>query len=115
MHKELLKYRLILPPQIEVMVHRAEEGGYWAKVLTFPGVVAQGEDLVDVIEMVNIAIFDYLEIPKKYRKYLSSYQPEVSQKEFSKVIGNFRHQQIEEMFMKIIRQDTTLKFNKVAS
>ncbi|KKU85101.1 MAG: Orotidine 5'-phosphate decarboxylase, partial [Parcubacteria group bacterium GW2011_GWA2_47_9] len=60
MHKELLKYRLILPPQIEVMVHRAEEGGYWAKVLTFPGVVAQGEDLVDVIEMVNIAIFDYL-------------------------------------------------------
>jgi len=31
MKKELLKYRLLLPSEIQVQIHRAEEGGFWAK------------------------------------------------------------------------------------
>ena len=74
MKKELLKYRLLLPSQIEVQIHRAEEGGFWAKVKTFPGVVAQGEDILDLIEMVNVAIWDYVEVPARLRQYLVRYK-----------------------------------------
>lgn len=113
MKKELLKYRLLMPSQIEVEVHQAEEGGFWAKVKTFPGVVAQGEDILDLIEMVNASIHDYLEIPKKLRKTLSRYEPQLSVDDFKKLVENYRHKQVEELITKIIRGYTTLKFNKV--
>lgn len=113
--KELLKYRLLLPSEIAVGVHRAEEGGFWAKVETFPGVVAQGEDILDLIEMVNTAIYDYLEVPRRLRKHLLRYEPALSGKDFRKIFENYRHKQIEEVIGKIIQNYAVMTFSKVAA
>jgi predicted RNase H-like HicB family nuclease len=39
--------------EIEALIHRAEEGGYWAEVPSMPGCVTQGETLDEI--MVNLA------------------------------------------------------------
>ena len=113
MNKELLKYRLLLPRTIEVEIHRAEEGGFWAKVKTFPGCSAQGEDIYDLIEMVNVAVQDYVEIPEKLRKFLGRYEPEISPGMVRRILINPKHRQIEDMFNQIIQKKTTLEFDKV--
>ena len=115
MKKELLKYRLLLPSEIEVKIHQAEEGGFWAKVKTFPGVMAQGEDILDLIEMVNIAILDYLEVPQKLRKLLSRYEPQLSVHDLQSIVGNYRHKQVEELIANIIQSKGTMRFNKVTA
>lgn len=113
MKKELLKYRLLLPSEIEVKIHQAEEGGFWAKVKTFPGVVAQGEDILDLIEMVNIAILDYLEVPQKFRKLLSRYEPRLSTRDFKRIIENYRHKQVEDMIANIIKGNGIIRFDRI--
>lgn len=115
MKKELLKYRLLLPSEIEVEVHQAEEGGFWAKVKTFSGVMAQGEDIWDLIDMVNIAILDYLEVPQKLRKLLSRYEPRLSANDFQSIVENYRHKQVEELIANIIQNNGIMRFDKVAA
>lgn len=44
-----------------VVVHKAEEGGYWAEVPTLPGCFAQGEDIDDVLAEMQGAIQSHLE------------------------------------------------------
>jgi predicted RNase H-like HicB family nuclease len=39
--------------EIEALIHKAEEGGYWAEVPSMPGCVTQGETLDEI--MVNLA------------------------------------------------------------
>ena len=114
MKKELLKYRVLMPSHIEVETHQAEEGGFWAKVKTFPGVIAQGEDILDLVEMINIAIHDYLEIPQRLRKFLGRYEPQLNENELRKIVENYRHKQIEDTISKIIQSHRILRFNKVA-
>src|SRR3989338_502714 len=113
MKKELLKYRLLMPAQIEVEMHQAEEGGFWAKVKTFPGVITQGDDLLDLVEMVNVAIHDYLEVPQRLRKLLSRYEPSLTEDEFRNIVDDYRHKQIEETISKIIQSHAILRFDKV--
>lgn len=113
MKKELLKYRLLMPSQIEVEMHLAEEGGFWAKVKTFPGVIAQGEDLLDVVEMVNVAIHDYLEVPQRLRRFSSRYEPQLTEGELKNIVEDYRHKQIEDTISKIIQSHTVLRFSKV--
>ena len=42
--------QLKLPPsfRLKVVIHEAEEGGYWAEVPAFPGCVSEGETLDQV-------------------------------------------------------------------
>jgi len=115
MTRELLKYRLLLPSQIKVEIHRAEEGGFWAKVKTFPGVAAQGEDILDLIEMVNVAIMDYVEVPARLRKYLARYEPQLTRSDFKKIIEDYRHKQLEEVVTKVIQGYAVMTFNQVAA
>ena len=44
-----------------VVVHPAEEGGYWVEVPSLPGCFAQGETLEDAFEEVRGAITSHLE------------------------------------------------------
>jgi predicted RNase H-like HicB family nuclease len=39
--------------EIEALIHKAEEGGYWAEVPSMPGCVTQGETLDEIL--VNLA------------------------------------------------------------
>ena len=45
-----------------VIVHDAEEGGYWAEVPALPGCYSQGESVDDALENVKEAIALYLEV-----------------------------------------------------
>jgi predicted RNase H-like HicB family nuclease len=42
--------------KLKVVIHKAEEGGYWAEVPAIPGCATQGEDLRELIENVYDAV-----------------------------------------------------------
>lgn len=42
--------------KIKIVVHTAEEGGYWAEVPAIPGCVSQGETMDEVMSNVREAI-----------------------------------------------------------
>jgi len=42
--------------KIKVVIHEAEEGGYWAEVPAIPGCASQGETLEEVTENIHEAI-----------------------------------------------------------
>lgn len=43
-----------------VIVHKAEEGGYWAEVPALPGCFSQGETVEEALENVREAIESHL-------------------------------------------------------
>jgi predicted RNase H-like HicB family nuclease len=42
--------------QIQAIIHKAEEGGYWAEVPALPGCVSQGETMEEVTRNIREAI-----------------------------------------------------------
>jgi predicted RNase H-like HicB family nuclease len=42
--------------KIKVVVHEAEEGGFWAEVPAIPGCASQGETIEDLMHNVHEAI-----------------------------------------------------------
>jgi predicted RNase H-like HicB family nuclease len=42
--------------QIQAIIHKAEEGGYWAEVPALPGCVSQGETMEEVTKNIREAI-----------------------------------------------------------
>ena len=42
--------------KIKVIIHEAEEGGYWAEVPSIPGCATQGEDLAELMENLYDAV-----------------------------------------------------------
>ena len=42
--------------KLTILVHEAEEGGYWAEVPTITGCVSQGESLDELLENVREAV-----------------------------------------------------------
>ncbi len=42
--------------KLKVIIHQAEEGGYWAEVPAIPGCATQGEDMRELIENVYDAV-----------------------------------------------------------
>lgn len=48
--------------KINVIIHNAEEGGYWAEVPSIPGCVTQGETMDDLISNLHEAIEGCLSI-----------------------------------------------------
>lgn len=49
-------HRIALRLKIKVVVHEAEEGGYWAEVPAIPGCASQGETLDELLENVHEAV-----------------------------------------------------------
>ena len=47
--------------EYSVVVHDAEEGGYWVEVPALPGCYSQGESVEEALENVREAIELYLE------------------------------------------------------
>jgi predicted RNase H-like HicB family nuclease len=46
---------------IKAVVHKAEEGGYWAEVPALPGCVTQGETMDEIRANLRAAIEGWLE------------------------------------------------------
>lgn len=51
--------------KIRVVVHEAEEGGYWAEVPAIPGCASQGENMEELLENIREAIEGCLSIDVK--------------------------------------------------
>ena len=75
MDKEKLKeYIALLPSRITVTTTRTDQGLY-AKVEELPHCYTQADTLVELIEMLNDAMFCYLDIPEEYHSALGFYVP----------------------------------------
>ena len=46
--------------QVKVVVHEAEEGGFWAEVPALPGCVSQGETMDELLANIREAIQAWL-------------------------------------------------------
>ena len=42
--------------KLKVIIHKAEEGGYWAEVPALPGCVTQGESMEELIPNIYEAV-----------------------------------------------------------
>lgn len=51
-----------MPMKLKVIVHPAEEGGYWAEVPALPGCVSQGETMDELLPNVREAIEAWLSV-----------------------------------------------------
>ena len=54
--------------EYSVVVHKAEEGGFWVEVPALPGCYSQGETVEDTLENVREAIDLYLEVLTEERE-----------------------------------------------
>ena len=48
--------------KIKIVVHEAEEGGYWAEVPAIPGCATQGNSMVELLQNLREAIEGCLSI-----------------------------------------------------
>jgi len=48
--------------KIKVIIHSAEEGGYWAEVPSLPGCATQGDSFEELLQNLYEAIEGYLSV-----------------------------------------------------
>lgn len=48
--------------KVKVVVHAAEEGGFWAEVPALPGCVTQGETIAELMDNVHDAIEGWMSV-----------------------------------------------------
>lgn len=99
--KEIYRLRSLFPKEIEVRIRRSEDGGFFAEVLTFPGVVTEADTFSELIEMVNDAVISYFEVPEKYASFVANYLPTI---ELAQKLGIFP----------VIKQEQNLKLQLVS-
>ena len=73
--KEIYRLRSLFPAEIAVKVRRSDDGGFYAEILTFPGVITEAETFSELIGMVNDAVMTYFEIPERYVPFAANYIP----------------------------------------
>ncbi|KKQ30176.1 MAG: hypothetical protein US45_C0048G0006 [Candidatus Nomurabacteria bacterium GW2011_GWA1_37_20] len=99
--KEINRFRSLFPKEIEVRIHRSEDGGFFAEVLTFPGVITEADTFSELIEMVSDAAISYFEVPGKYAPFVANYLPTI---ELAQKLGIFP----------VIKQEQDLKLQLVS-
>jgi predicted RNase H-like HicB family nuclease len=52
----------VIAVKLRVVVHSAEEGGFWAEVPALPGCVSQGETLEETLDNIREAAEGWLEV-----------------------------------------------------
>jgi len=48
--------------KLKVVIHEAEEGGYWAEVPSIPGCATQGESFDELLSNIYEAVEGYLSV-----------------------------------------------------
>ena len=71
----LTAYKWRFPEKIEVSVKSSKDGGYVIFINDLPGCITEAENGREVFEMVNDAIYTYLEIPEQYQPYMPTFFP----------------------------------------
>jgi predicted RNase H-like HicB family nuclease len=62
-HPSVIKERLAM--KLKVVVHEAEEGGYWAEVPAIPGCATQGETFEELLKNIYEAVEGCLSVDLK--------------------------------------------------
>ena len=79
----LIAYKGRFPDELEVSIKSSQDGGYIANVYNLPGCITQAETGRQIFEMVNDAVYTYLQIPEDYQIYMPVFfPPESVRKEF---------------------------------
>ena len=65
-----------------VVVHEAEEGGYWGEVLELPGCVSQGETQEELRQNIREALESVLDYESQTPRIEIQTEPILSEKEF---------------------------------
>ena len=73
--ERLKKYKEILPSRVTVTIEKTEQGLY-AKIEELEHCYTQADNFVELIDMVNDAVFCYLDIPDECRGGLGFYAPD---------------------------------------
>lgn len=76
---------MVVPYALEsytVIVHEAEEGGYWGEVLELPGCVSQGETIDEFRNNIREALEAVLESESQTPHIEISTEPTIAEKEF---------------------------------
>ena len=60
-----------------LIIHTAEEGGYWAEVEELPGCASQGETRQELLDNIKDAIETYLEIDTEITSEFPPAKPEI--------------------------------------
>ncbi|MFL6234702.1 MAG: type II toxin-antitoxin system HicB family antitoxin [Thermoanaerobaculia bacterium] len=55
--------------KIKVVVHEAEEGGYWAEIPAIPGCATQGETFEDLLHNLDEAVKGCLSVDLEASEY----------------------------------------------
>jgi predicted RNase H-like HicB family nuclease len=58
--------------KVKVLLHQAEEGGYWVEVPSLPACVSQGETKHEALANIKEALLMHLESLGSYRKVPSN-------------------------------------------
>jgi predicted RNase H-like HicB family nuclease len=53
---------------VKIVVHEAEEGGFWAEVPALPGCVSQGETMAELLASMREAIQAWLILARSHRR-----------------------------------------------
>ena len=91
--KDLQFYKELMLHKLTVEIHKTDEG-FWAKVKELSHCYTQANDFSGLIEMVNDAIYTYLEIPDKFRKEVGFYLPK-------EICNELRKREWERMFREL--------------
>ena len=75
--KEINRLKSLFPSEISVTVWKSEDNGLVCEIKTFPGVFTQGENLFELVQMINDALYVYFDIPEKFIPYMPQYNPSV--------------------------------------
>lgn len=51
--------------KVKIVIHKADEGGYWAEVPAIPGCVSQGETIEALLKNINEAVEGCLAVDVK--------------------------------------------------
>jgi predicted RNase H-like HicB family nuclease len=75
--KEINRLKGLFPNELTAYIRASEDGGLVCEMKTFPGCFTQGENLFELVQMINDAVYTYLDIAQKYFTYMSNYSPSV--------------------------------------
>jgi len=76
------KFKELLPAKIRVDIHPSQDGGFFCEIKTFPGCFTQGENLFELMEMINDAVYTYLDIPQNILRVCRDITPPQKSSDF---------------------------------
>ena len=94
----LKKYEDLLPERITVHIKKTEEG-FYAKILELENCYTQADSFVELVEMINDAVFSYLDIPEEHQEKLGLYLP-------AKVVEEIKRQMLQKAFRDFLKDDS---------